>query len=255
MFGKIHIPDYDVEFDHVSENSDDSTVCVAVSLFNYARYITQCLDSISLQTHNNLNLIVVDDCSNKDNSADVTISWMRRHAQLFRRATVIRHRNNQGLAAARNTAFQFTNCDAVFVMDADNLIYPRAIEKLARYVLSGEYDAAYTQIEMFGEQVGIGYAEYWCKEFLVQGNHIDAMALVSKRAWEEASGYTHIEGGWEDYDFWCKFIDLGMKVMFVPQLLCRYRVHGTSMLRTETINHATSLVVDLTMRHPWLRIQ
>ena len=34
----------------------------------------------------------------------------------------------------------------------------------------------------------------------------DAMALVRRSAWDAVGGYTHIQGGWEDYDFWCKLL-------------------------------------------------
>jgi hypothetical protein len=80
------------------------------------------------------------------------------------------------------------------------------------------------------------------------------MALVCKRAWHEVGGYTHLEGGWEDYDFWCKFIEHGMVAAYVPEILCRYRVHDGSMLHTEHRHRSEDLAVRMTLRHPWLDI-
>ena len=73
-------------------------------------------------------------------------------------------------------------------------------------------------------------------------------------AWREVGGYTHLDGGWEDYDFWCKFIDHGLVAAYVPEILCRYRVHEASMLHTEHQQRSADLAVQMMLRHPWLEI-
>ncbi len=254
MISRIFRAKYEIYYDNVTAGRDDETISVAVSLFNYERFLRECLDSIAAQTYENLDLIIVDDCSTRDNSATAAKEWAAKNATRFRRATVLKHINNQGLAQSRNTAFSFSPNKAIFVIDADNTIYPSAIEKLSPFVLEQDYGAAYTQLEFFGDQSGLGYADYWSKSFFVHGNYVDAMALISKTAWDEVRGYTHLEGGLEDYDFWCKFIDHGIDAIFLPQVLCRYRVHGTSMLRTDTVANTSDLFTTLTMRHPWLRL-
>jgi len=42
----------------------------------------------------------------------------------------------------------------------------------------------------------------------------------------------------------------------VPEVLARYRVHGASMLKTQTELRANkeALVADLRRRHPWCRV-
>ena len=58
--------------------------------------------------------------------------------------------------------------------------------------------------------------------------------------------------GWEDYDFWCKFVEHDLSAVFVPEMLCRYRWHGKSMSVTETIPNASTLILEMSLRHPWL---
>ncbi|NKC28354.1 glycosyltransferase family 2 protein [Ochrobactrum ciceri] len=109
--------------------------------------------------------MIVDDCSQKDNSLERAILWTKRNSERFVRATVVRHEFNQGLAQARNTAFAASDTRALFIMDADNMIYPRAIEVLAPWVLDEGYAAAYTQLEFFGDVSGLRYADYWSPDF------------------------------------------------------------------------------------------
>ncbi|GAB0115841.1 glycosyltransferase family 2 protein [Acidisoma sp. C75] len=229
-------------------------VTVAISLFNYARFLPDCLGSVAAQRHAALDLVIVDDRSEKDDSLAVARAWMEAHVDRFERMTLLRHRRNQGLARSRNTAFAAARGTHVFVLDADNMLYPRAIGRLLRAVQADGTAAAYSQIELFGDKSRIGIADVWQPEWLKTGNYIDAMALVSRDAWRDCGGYSHIEGGWEDYDFWCKMIEQGYEALFVPEILCRYRVHGTSMLRTESARSYDSMFVEMTMRHPWMRL-
>lgn len=230
-------------------------ISVAVSLFNYARFLPDCLNSIAAQHYQDLELIVVDDQSLRDNSADVARAWIADNAARFSRVLLLRHKRNQGLAQARNTAFRNARAERIFVIDADNEIYPRCIERLSEAMNSSGYDATYSQLEFFGEQTQLGYADVWQKESFEAGNYVDAMALISRRAWQAVGGYTHIEGGWEDYDFWCKFVEHELTGGFVPEILGRYRVHGTSMLRNDIAGRYASIYIEMGLRHPWLRLK
>jgi glycosyltransferase involved in cell wall biosynthesis len=230
-------------------------VTVVVSLYNYARFLPDCLDSVQAQCHPSIDLIVVDDDSRRDGSLAVADQWLRQHAEVFARVLLLRHGRNQGLAETRNTGFLAARSDPVFVLDADNMIYPRALARLYEVIRRGEFAAAYTQLEFFGSEQRLGLADVFQRDRFVQGNYVDAMALVSKAAWEAVGGYTHIEGGWEDYDFWCKLIEHGLAAAYVPEILCRYRVHAGSMLRNDTLRTHRRIVAEMTIRHPWLSLR
>jgi glycosyltransferase involved in cell wall biosynthesis len=248
-------PPADVVFQHMrDEESPGDLVTVAVSLYNYAQFLPECLDSVLAQRHAAIELVVVDDVSTADDSLAVAGAWLQEHAQRFSHVLLLRHRRNQGLARARNTAFAHARASHVFVMDADNTIYPRAIGRLRQAIETSRAAAAYTQMELFGTKSTVGLADIWRPKWLRHGNYIDAMALISRNAWRDVGGYTHIEGGWEDYDLWCKFIEQGYVAAFVPEMLCRYRVHRSSMLRNETAQSYDAVFVEMTMRHPWMKL-
>lgn len=227
-------------------------VTVAVSLYNYEEFIGECLDSIYAQTYEAIDLIVLDDASNRDRSLEAAADWMSKKKDRFRRCLLLRHAKNQGLARARNSAFTRAACENVFIMDADNIVFPSAIARLQAALCSSGAAAAYSQLKFFGAEERLGLADFWSKDKLSKGNYIDAMALVRRSAWAAVGGVSHLEGGWEDYDFWCKFVDQGLEALYVPQILCGYRVHGASMLRTETNRATDQLKNRMIMRHPWL---
>jgi hypothetical protein len=52
----------------------------------------------------------------------------------------------------------------------------------------------------------------------------------------------------EDYDLWCRFAELGLRGVFLPELLCEYRVHGSS--RTYTTQKYDTVMAEMSLRHP-----
>jgi glycosyltransferase involved in cell wall biosynthesis len=224
-------------------------VSVCITVFNYARFLECCLDSIKTQTHIPLDVIIIDDHSNKDDSVEVAYEWANAHQDRFHRIRVHSHCRNQGPAQARNTAFRMALGEFVFIIDADNEIYPRAIARLYEAALEGSFEATYSQIEKFGEQAAIGDADIWDIHEMHRQNYVDVMALIRRDSWEKIDGFSHIEDGWEDYDFWLKFIDAGLEAAYVPEILCRYRVHGKSRTATEAHIAHEDLRVLMAFRH------
>jgi len=246
---------HEAVLDFRNPGAPPSDVTVIVTLYNYMRYIEAALQSVFEQTHQGLNLIVVNDKS-KDGSLSIARRWMTKNAARFGRAVLLSAESNYGLAVSRNVAFRRAGTDHVFVLDADNALYPLAVERLLSACNNAGAQAAYSLIEMFGDQAGIGESYVWDPARFARHNYVDAMALIRKDAWEKAGGYALFSiSGWEDYDLWCSFIDGGMEAVFVPQILCRYRVHGSSMLRQETNQEEESAKLEMLVRHPWLKFR
>jgi glycosyltransferase involved in cell wall biosynthesis len=225
-------------------------VSVCVTVHNYEAFLPDCLNSIAAQTHKNLDLVIVDDHSRKDDSLGAAIAWAKANSRRFHRVSVLTHTRNQGPAAARNAAFRHALAAQVFIIDADNEIYPRCIARLLAALRDGKFAATYTQLEYFGDETKIGSADIWDPAVIAQENYVDVMALIEKSAWEQVGGFSHIEEGWEDYDFWLKFIDAGLTPGYVPEILCRYRVHGKSRTRTEAHAAHEQLRAVMAYRHP-----
>lgn len=244
-----------VVFETEARNVEGIGVTVIVTLFNYEIYIRSALDSIFHQSYPNIDLIVIDDAS-LDSSRAVALEWLQQNSSRFSQARLLSHLNNQGLAQARNTAFANASNEYVFVLDADNEIYFDAIEKLLAACVSAGAEAAYSELERFGEDSGPYTGDFWNPAVFATGNCLDAMALIKKSAWLAAGGYSRMKHqGWEDFDLWCKFVELGFKGVFVPQILCRYRVHKTSMLRQMKEQNIDELKLEMKGRHPWLRLR
>lgn len=229
-------PTNDYHFEVVYEHTHGQvpSVTVIISLYNYQQYIEECLESVKKQTLRSFDLLVVDDCS-QDNSAMIVKKWMHQNYPRFNRCCLLRHKQNMGLAQTRNTAFHQARTSYVFVLDADNSLYPRCLERHLAVLSECDASFSYSYLEVFGAVRGLQNTILWDKDVLQFGNMVDAMVLMRKKAWEEAGGYSIMEVmGWEDYDLWFKISNNRGWGILVPEILARYRVHTKSMLRTIT---------------------
>ncbi|MEY3052305.1 MAG: hypothetical protein RLY31_2090 [Bacteroidota bacterium] len=227
-------------------------VAVIITLYNYADLVQETLASLSSQTLPVFDLVVVDDCST-DDSAEVVRSWLATNRQRFNTVRLVQHTTNQGLGKTRNTAFYETGeTPFVFVLDADNILYPNALSELLKAIRLSGADFAYSYLEHFGDSQRLGGLHPWLPEQLVYGNTIDAMVMMRKSTWEKVGGYSEDMpyNGWEDYDLWFKIAEAGGWGIRVPQILCRYRVHVGSMLNQETNRKVEELTAYLRRKHP-----
>lgn len=245
----------------ISDRLRPSLVTVVVPVHDYADVLGEALDSVRDQTLVDLDLVVVDDAST-DSSAEVAAAWLAEHGSRFGRAVLIRHDANAGVACARNAGFLAADTPYVLPLDADNALEPTCCERLLAALGPTDAAGAYPRIAHMGQTTELlaggvtrGYLPY-DPQRLVGSNWIDAMAMVRVDAWAMAGGYQRGLLGWEDYDLWCRFAELGLRLLHVPEDLARYRVHEGSMLHTLTHvgDRPAQVRAAITERHPWLRL-
>ena len=218
-------------------------ISVLITLYNYAAFIEGCIDAIDRSADLlpvPIEILIIDDASTDD-------SWRRaRRAQnrMTRPVRLVRKRFNTGLADARNVGTRIARAPYILMMDADNLVTPSALSFLFNTMEREQCAAAYSILCRFrktpAHSVGLLSHYDWDPEILVQGPYVDAMAMFRRDVLLELGGYDHTLSeigwfGWEDYDMWLRFAQQDLPVGFVPNILCLYRQHQTSMINTTNL--------------------
>lgn len=108
-------------------------ISVIVPVYNVENDIENCLNSILDQTYKNLQIILVDDGSTDRSGRICDI-----YAQKDKRIEVT-HKENGGLADARNTGLEKVMGEYIAFLDSDDYIYPTFYEEL--YKMVKEYNA------------------------------------------------------------------------------------------------------------------
>lgn len=103
-----------------------SKVSVIIPVYNVEKYLNECVDSVVTQTHDNLEIILVD-----DGSTDYSGVICENYKNIDSRIIVI-HKENGGLSDARNAALDVCSGDYITFVDSDDYISPYFIEVLVR---------------------------------------------------------------------------------------------------------------------------
>lgn len=111
-------------------------ISVIVPVYNTAKYLPRCLDSILAQTYNNLEIIIVDDGST-DNSAKIIKSYAQKDPRIKSF-----HQSNSGLSSARNTGIAKSTGAYITFVDSDDSIEPNMLEAMVAAILNTSADIA-----------------------------------------------------------------------------------------------------------------
>ncbi|SDI71779.1 Glycosyl transferase family 2 [Pseudobutyrivibrio sp. 49] len=96
--------------------SEEIKFSVIMPTYGVGEYIGDALGCLMMQSYDNFEVIIVDDCS-PDNSADIARSFINRDD----RFVYIKHPENQGVSAARNTGIEHATGDYILFLDPDDL--------------------------------------------------------------------------------------------------------------------------------------
>lgn len=107
---------------------DHALISVIVPCYNVEQYLPKCVDSILCQTYKNLEVWLVDDGS-PDRCGEICDKYAKKDS----RVKVI-HKENGGLADARNVALDVMTGEYVVCVDSDDYISPTHIEGLYRLI-------------------------------------------------------------------------------------------------------------------------
>lgn len=167
-------------------------VSVIVPIYNVELYLRRCLDSLVKQKHQNIEIIMVDDCST-DGSGDIAKEYAEKYPQF----SLVRREKNGGLAAARNSGMERVSGDWIAFVDSDDWVtedYISAMYELAKrdnadIVMSSVYyaysDGSYKEMPPFANLTTesshnekVALCRSYAPTRLYKRNFIDATKII-----------------------------------------------------------------------------
>jgi glycosyltransferase involved in cell wall biosynthesis len=207
-------------------------VSCIVPVFNGERFLGAALDSILAQTHQPLEVIVID-----DGSRDGTSKVAARHAG---RITYL-HQANQGPAAAKNVGIGVARGEYVSFLDADDVWLP---EKLARQVAlfrrRPEVHLSFTAFQNFWmPEVATEEARYRDHPLFRPSQAWSIGTLVARRrAFETYGRFETGRRGNENMLWYLRAAGAGASIDVLPEVLMRRRLHlGNATRQPADDNH------------------
>lgn len=116
-----------------------SLVSVVIPNWNGQKFLGDCITSLNGQTHNDLEIIVVD-----NGSADDSVEYLEKN---FPKVIVIKHDDNLGFGTANNTGIKAANGEYIMMLNNDTRLDPACIEEMLKSIDKDQkYGACATKI-------------------------------------------------------------------------------------------------------------
>lgn len=140
----------------------DALISVIIPIYKVEQYLQRCIDSVLMQSYENLEIILVD-----DGSPDGCGAICDKVAERDSRVRVI-HKINGGLSDARNAGMQYATGEYFLFIDSDDYIDCDMIQYLYDCIMRSNADIALCGYDLFDEngkhisavfQVENGYME------------------------------------------------------------------------------------------------
>lgn len=100
-------------------------VSICIPVYNVEKYIGRCIESIQKQSLQDIEIIIVNDCS-----PDASMEIVRKYAVSDNRIKIVEHDKNRGLMMARRTGYMAVTGDYITFCDSDDTLADGALEAL-----------------------------------------------------------------------------------------------------------------------------
>lgn len=228
-------------------------ISIVMPVYNSSQFLENSIESVLNQTYKNIELIVVDDKST-DNSLEIIENFAKKD----KRIKVLKHNNNCGLAATRNTGIENASGKYITFIDSDDEygdlktletiskkfdksidLYIFSIIKIYKnenkpdFILEPKIQTSiveYDKVSAFRASFENYFKHSSC-------NKIFILDIIKKNNLR----FAEIKLG-EDLPFNAHYSLHIRKVQFIEEAYYKYNIHSQSMCRTEYSNDYLSSV-------------
>ena len=205
-------------------NLSNYKISVVLPVYNGEKFISDAINSILKQTHENFELIIVNDCS-----TDTTSAIISKFATLDSRIKIITNLKNKKLPASLNIGHQNATGDFITWTSDDNLYKPNAFEEYLHHLQNSKSHIVYTDFDLINDNGQVLKIRNLSQpEYLINGNCVGASFIYKREVYETLKGYNEDLFLVEDYDFWLRALII-FKFRYVSESFYCYRSHGDSL--------------------------
>lgn len=206
---------------------DTPLVSIIIPTYNHAHFLRDALESVRAQTYMNWECIVINNYS-EDDTVAVVESFQDKRIRLEN------FHNNGVIAASRNRGIVLSQGEYLAFLDSDDTWYPTKLENC---------------LDVFSQDVGlVAHGLQWTGKqhrdvfsgpkkrasfdaMLTYGSCILTSATVVKRSCLNAvGGFSEALSivTSEDYHLWLKLARVNTNMVFLNEILGKYRVHSSN---------------------------
>ena len=230
----------------------DILVTIILLSYNAERYIIEALQSIKMQNHPKIELIIIDDCS-QDNTVNLEKEWLKDNGNIFTNTKLIAQSKNYGTVANSNLGLKYSNGNYINFLAADDILTVNSVEDCLNACIKNQWEIAVGEAEwvqddgkspaIHKEDIEKKNALYTrmntiCGASTVFGVNTSAISITAlsklMRHPENVVGVHFMNPVLiEDYPFWLKITANGDHINHFDHVVVKYRQSITSATNPE----------------------
>jgi glycosyltransferase involved in cell wall biosynthesis len=209
-------------------------VSVIMPSYNHEKYVAEAVRSVLCQTFNDLELVIVDDCS-----SDGTVNEIKKFNDP--RIRFFRHENNQGVSVARGKCLEISRGKYIASISSDDVFMPDKLERQVEFLDKDPgIGALFSRAKIidddgndFADKDHFYYSIFkqenrsrheWLNRFFYKGNCLCAISsLVRKKDIEKIGFYDKRFAQLGDLDLWIRLC-MEHDIHILPEELVKFRV-------------------------------
>lgn len=200
-------------------------ITVLLPVYNGAKYLPDCLESILCQSYPNFELLIIN-----DGSTDQTEQLVQNYSD--ERIRYLKNEGNKGLIYTLNKGIQHIQTKYIARIDADDRCHPARLEKQFAFMESHpEYVICGSYIETFGENQENRLVKYQTEDPQIRFRllfdcHLAHPTVFLRTATlkEHKLCYNPKYLHTEDFELWHRLLNYG-KIKILPEVLTQRRTH------------------------------
>lgn len=224
-------------------------ISIALAAYNGSKYIREQLDSILVQTYQDFELIVCDDCS-----TDNTLQILTEYANKDNRIKIFENEKNLGFKKNFEKAISLCSGEYIALSDQDDIWIENHLEVLLREIK--QYDAVCGDSELIdscGNSLGIKFMDYvvnfhyadinYIYLELLRGNKFQGATMLLRTDFVKKC--IPVPESLDYHDWWfccCSCMENGFKAVF--NVVTKYRMHNDSITNSKEKTPFERVVID-----------
>jgi glycosyltransferase involved in cell wall biosynthesis len=214
-------------------------ISILIPFKNTAKFLPECIQSITNQTYTNWELIIVD-----DNSTDISFSIVEGFSNIDSRIKLFKN-NGNGIIDALQLALNKSIGELITRMDSDDIMFPNKLEVLSTNLIKyGKGHLAVGKVKYFSKNgIGDGYAKYeqWLNRLTQTGSNFTEIykeCVIPSPCWMTYKDDLLACDGFnpnrypEDYDLAFRFYKNNLKCIPCDNMLHYWRDYEIRTSRT-----------------------
>lgn len=214
-------------------NQTQTFVSVVMATFNSEKYLAESIQSVLCQTHENFELIIVN-----DNSSDLSDEIIRGFAEKDHRIVHLSNHRNMRQSATRNRAIEIAKGEFIVIVDSDDICLSDRFEKQLNHfsdhpecdVLGTSYSIFFdTKVDECQSVVSANIDDIYGGKPLVH----NPTCMIRRSVFTVHGSFNSKYDDAEDYELWSRWLAQGVIFNNIPDVLYKKRIHGDCVSLTK----------------------